>query len=63
MIILKVRKSWQHVGDTPLFRALVLDGALYYCAFVLALSLETFAATSNEVGGSIPIMSNKRLLV
>ena len=49
MVILKVRKTWQHTGATPLFRALVLDGALYYCGFILAFGLETFATASSEV--------------
>lgn len=48
MVVLKVRKTW-HAGATPLFRALVLDGALYYCVFILAFGLETFATASNEV--------------
>lgn len=51
MIILKLRKSWTHVGTTPLFRALLLDSATYYFAFVLTFGLEFVAHTSSEVSG------------
>jgi len=50
MIVLKVRKNWSHVGTMPLFRALVLDGAIYYCVWILAFSFEIIASTKSEVG-------------
>jgi len=50
MIVLKVRKNWNHVGTMPLFRALVLDGAIYYCVFTLAFSLEFIASMNSDVG-------------
>ena len=34
----------------PLFRALVLDGVIYYFVFIVAFSLEIIAKTSSEVG-------------
>ena len=50
MIILKIRKTWVHVGDTPLAWALVVDGATYYIVFVLAFGLELVANSNSEVG-------------
>jgi hypothetical protein len=50
MIILKIRKTWVHVGSTPLGWALVVDGAAYYFLFVLAFGLELVANSSSEVG-------------
>ena len=50
MIVLKMCKSWNHGGGMPLVRALVLDGAIYYCAFMSAFSLDVIASTYNEVG-------------
>jgi hypothetical protein len=50
MMVLKVRKSWNHVGAMPLLRALVLDGAIYYCVFLFAFLVEVLASTSREVG-------------
>jgi len=50
MIILKVRRTWKHVSSMPLFRALILDGAIYYCVFVVAFSLDSVASASIEVG-------------
>ena len=50
MIVLKVGRTWKHVGAMPLFRALVLDGVLYYFIFIIALSLEIIAKRSSEVG-------------
>jgi len=50
MIILKMRKSWNHGGGMPLVRALVLDGAIYYCAFMSAFSLDVIASTHSDVG-------------
>jgi hypothetical protein len=50
MIILKIRKSWDYVGGMPLLRALVLDGAIYYCVFVVAFGLNIIASTNSEVG-------------
>jgi hypothetical protein len=50
MTFLKVRKSWAHVGGMPLFRALVLDGAIYYCIFIFVFSLDAIAITKSEVG-------------
>jgi len=50
MIILKIHKSWNHVGGMPLLRALVLDGVIYYCVFVFAFSLDVIASTRIEVG-------------
>jgi hypothetical protein len=50
MILLKIRKSWTHVGNSPLARALLVDGATYYVFFALAFGLELFATSSNEVG-------------
>lgn len=49
MITLKIRKTWAHVGDTPLAWALVVDGATYYIFFVLAFSLELVANSNSEV--------------
>jgi len=49
MVIFKVRKSWRNVGAMPLLRALVVDGAVYYCVFVFAFSLEIVANLSEEV--------------
>lgn len=50
MTILKVRNSWKHVGTMPLLRALILDGAIYYCVFIFAYGLNLFASAMNEVG-------------
>ena len=50
MIILKIGSNWKHVGTMPLFRALVLDGVIYYFVFIVAFSLEIIAKTSSEVG-------------
>ena len=50
MIFLRVRKSWSLVRGMPLFRALVLDGAIYYTVFILAFSLDIIASTNSEVG-------------
>jgi hypothetical protein len=50
MIFLKVRTSWAHVGGMPLLRALVLDGAIYYCIFIFVFSLDVVAITKSEVG-------------
>jgi len=49
MIYLKVRKSWTHVGPSPLLRALLLDGAAYYVALSLALSLEIASSMHSEI--------------
>jgi len=49
MIVLKVRNSWGHVGGMPLFRALVVDGTIYYCVFIVAFILDMIASTNNEV--------------
>ena len=50
MIILKVHKSWKHVWGMPLFRALVLDGAIYYSVCIVAFGLQILAKMSSEVG-------------
>jgi hypothetical protein len=50
MTILKMRKSWNDVCGMPLLRALVLDGAIYYCVFILAFGLDVIAITKSEVG-------------
>ena len=50
MIFLKVRKSQNGVGGMPLFRALILDGAIYYCVFMLAFCLGLIASTNSVVG-------------
>jgi len=52
MIVLKIRKTWVHVGNTPLARALVVGGAAYYFVFVLAFGLELVANSSREVSSS-----------
>ena len=50
MIALKIRKTWFHVGDTPLAWSLIVDGAAYYIVFVLAFGLEGLATSNSEVG-------------
>lgn len=50
MIVLKMRNSWSYVRTMPLIRALLLDGAIYYFAFVLAFGLEVVANIISEVG-------------
>lgn len=50
MILLRVRKSWSYVCGMPLYRALVLDGAIYYTVFILAFTLDIIASTNSEVG-------------
>ena len=50
MVILRVRKSWSYTCGMPLFRALVLDGVIYYTVFILAFSLDIIASTNSEVG-------------
>lgn len=50
MIILKARRTWKHAGAMPLLRTLVLDGAIYYCVFIFAFSLDILAKSSREVG-------------
>lgn len=50
MIVLKMRNSWSYVRTMPLIRALLLDGAIYYFAFVLAFGLEVVANVISEVG-------------
>jgi len=62
MIVLKVRKNWNHVRTMPLLRALVLDGAIYYCVFVLAFALEIIASMNSDVC-FISVVSNRPLLV
>ena len=50
MIFLKVRKSQGCVGGMPLFRALIVDGSIYYCVFMLAFSFGLIASTDSVVG-------------
>ena len=49
MVILKVRKSCNNIRGMPLFRALLLDGTIYYAVFILAFSLDIIASTNSEV--------------
>jgi len=63
MIVLKIRKSWIHVGNTPLARALLVGGAAYYFLFVLAFGLELVANSSSEVGSLHLSMSSQALLM
>ena len=63
MIISKVYRSWKHVGPMPLFRALIVDGAIYYIIFILAFGLEIVANTSNVVGRFHFTVSNRPSLV
>lgn len=50
MVILKVRKSRNNIRSMPLFRALLLDGTIYYAVFILAFSLDIIASANSKVG-------------
>jgi len=50
MILLKMRKSWNHVRGMPILRALVGDGAIYYFVFIFTFGLGVIASTNSEVG-------------
>ena len=63
MIIIKVSRSWVHLGPMPLFRALVLDGATYYLVFIIAFSLDMFANTNDTVCRLYLTVSNRHSLV
>lgn len=63
MIFFKIRKSWKYVGSTRLLRAFLLYGAAYYFVLGLAFGLEIIASMSDEVGGSISVVSKKSLLL
>lgn len=50
MIFFKVCQSRRNLGAMPLFQAIFLDGAIFYCLFTLAFLVEVIATASNEVG-------------
>ena len=63
MIIIKVSRSWVHLGPMPLFRAFVLDGAIYYLVFIIAFSLDMVANTNDVVCRFYLTVSNRHSLV
>ena len=48
-VIRKVRKSCNIARGMPLFRALLLDGTIYYAVFILAFSLDIIASANSKV--------------
>ena len=63
MIIIKVSRSWVHVGPMPLFQALVLDGATFYLVFIIAFSLAMVANANDVVCRFYLTVSNTHSLI
>ena len=62
MTFFKVYKSWTLVGTMPLFRALIVDGAIYYFVLAFTFGLDVVANMNSEVSELHPIVSNRALL-
>ena len=63
MIIIKVSRSWVHVGPMPLFRVLVLDGAAYFLLFIIVFSLAMVANANDVVCRLYLTVSNTHSLI
>jgi hypothetical protein len=63
MTFVSVFKSWARVSAMPLFRALVVDGAIFYFVLALTFGLDIVAYMNDEVGGFRPIVFTAALLM
>jgi len=51
MTLFNVCKRWTHVGALPLFRTLLVHGAISYLFLSLTFGLDIVAYTNSKVGG------------
>ena len=49
MTIFKLYKNWTHVSTLPLFRTLLVDGAIFYLVLALTFGLDIAAMMNDEV--------------
>lgn len=55
MTLFNVCTRWAHVGTLPLFRSLVVHGAISYLLLTFTFGLDIVAYTNSKVGGFIPL--------
>ena len=61
MTLFNVCKRWTHVGTLPLFRSLLVHGAISYLFLTLTFGLDIVAYTNSKVGIFRPIVPSAPL--